>query len=81
MEDREAALHSLVRKIMDVLIFGLGEIMLDIKIFIKNMRHKIFVKNIKKKLGINIIAKNEPYYCRNKKIINDCNCSVIVKSE
>ena len=77
---REAALHSLVRKNYGCTHFWVGRDHAGYKNFYQKYASQKFCKKYQKKLGINIIAKNEPYYCRNKKkIINDCDCNVNCK--
>ena len=72
---REAALHALVRKNYGCTHFWVGRDHAGFKNFYKKFASQKFCKKYEKNLGIKIVAKNEPYYCDNKKkVVNICNC-------
>ncbi len=77
---REAALHALVRKNYGCTHIWIGRDHAGYKNFYKKFESQIFCKKNEIKLGIKIIAKNEPYYCKFKKIIvNGCACKTNCK--
>tara|TARA_A100001234_G_C12638724_1_gene391060 strand:- start:786 stop:1823 length:1038 start_codon:yes stop_codon:yes gene_type:complete len=72
---REAALHALVRKNYGCTHFWVGRDHAGYKNFYKKFESQKFCKKNENNLGIKIIAKNEPYYCKNKKkVIDNCKC-------
>tara|TARA_Y100000590_G_C15689941_1_gene1003045 strand:- start:915 stop:1970 length:1056 start_codon:yes stop_codon:yes gene_type:complete len=70
---KEAALHAIVRKNFGCTQFWVGRDHAGYKNFFRKYASSKYCKKNQKKIGLQIVAKEEPYYCKICKEINN-NC-------
>tara|TARA_B100000989_G_C19511894_1_gene459521 strand:- start:326 stop:1354 length:1029 start_codon:yes stop_codon:yes gene_type:complete len=79
---REAFLHAIVRKNYGCTHMWIGRDHAGYSNFFKLYESQKFCKKYQNEIKINIVSKNEPYYCKKrKKITNNCkfnNCNISI---